>query len=329
MNKHGVIVWLRAIQYKGGNIGSDTEFHISVNGTETRVPANMSTGATRFFDLPVIMQPLQQQEKEIRITVQVTEERETFPDQGMSSQDYVVKPIQGRQTLGPLTVAVRETLGPTRAGALASFVFTFEAEHFEFGQLGVRYVVATHKGWLLVRGENGAKDFSVPHWLSVEVTEITPDREFFTVLEGPLRGQPGSARLRNGVSSLSPTPVRREPPIEMVYHRETLRLEIPGLGVFNVARPPRNPFPVGQTFPVEIPDYPHEGGQQYEKQATFATTWFRIADPEVPDRYLHTGRVSAGCSTVTERERWDEIYHFLINRRRDDRAVATLRVADS
>lgn len=169
MHRHGVIVWLRSIQYKGGNIGSDTDFDITANGMQTHIPVDLIHGTTRFFDLPILMQPVKKQAATIFITVRVKEERELFPDLGASSQDYAVKPLQGRQTLPQLTVTVRENLGLARARALANFVFTFEAEHFEFGHLGVRYVVATDKGWLLARGENGVKDFSVPQWLKVEV----------------------------------------------------------------------------------------------------------------------------------------------------------------
>lgn len=96
--------------------------------------------------------------------------------------------------------------------------------------------------------------------------------------------------------------------------------------MFEVAWPPKNRFPVGATFNVEIPDFPHEPGQRYQQWATFATSWFRIADPKVPDRYLHVGKRSAGCATVKKSKRWDELYRFLINRRLDDQNVATLTV---
>lgn len=328
MRQHGITVHLRSIQYAGRNIGSNTEFTISVNGTETKIGHDINQGTTRYFDLPVLIQTVDDSEVKVAISVDVREERELAPDRGSNTQEFVIR-AHGRQPL-PLTVPVAENLGLLgRSKALADFIFNFEADFFEFGQPGIRYVSATENGWLLVRGENGADDFSLPLQLKVEVTKIDEEREYFTVLEGPLRGQNGSARLRNGVSSLSPSPVRRDTAIELIYHDASNRLQVPELGLFVVAEPPVNPYPIGQVFRIEIPDFPHAGGRKYEKQATFATTWFRIDDPKVPDRYLHTGRASAGCSTVTERKRWDEIYLFLINRRIDDRFVATVRVADS
>lgn len=142
-------------------------------------------------------------------------------------------------------------------------------------------------------------------------------------------GRKGSAKLRNGVSSLSSARVTRSPSIELVYHTKSFKLDVPGLGTFAVAKPPRNSFPVGETFMLEIPDHPHRGGLRYTNRATFATSWFRIVDPKVPDRYLHTGKFSAGCSTVSDAWQWDGIYRFLINRRLDKQHVGKLRVVDS
>lgn len=185
MHKHGVIVWLRSIQYTGGNVGSDTEFDMDVSGTQTHVSVDMKCGTTRLFDLPVFMQVVTNEETRASVAVQVVEEREPVPDRAAMSQDYVIRPVQGRQSLGPHTITVRENLGILGTGALADFIFTFEAEHFQFDHLGIRYVAATEKGWLLVLGENGAKDFSLPQGLQVQVTRTTRDREFFRVIEGP------------------------------------------------------------------------------------------------------------------------------------------------
>lgn len=79
-------------------------------------------------------------------------------------------------------------------------------------------------------------------------------------------------------------------------------------------------------YDVEIPDHPHVGGNSYP-ESTYARTWFRIGHDGA--RYLHTGVFSAGCMTVTERTRWDEIYVKLIKARKGDgRSVGTLEVVD-
>lgn len=85
------------------------------------------------------------------------------------------------------------------------------------------------------------------------------------VLEGPQAGRKGSVALRNGVSRLSPAASSRESAVGMVYHRKALHLEVPGLDSFAVAWPPRNPFPAGAVFDVELPDFPHAPGRAIRK----------------------------------------------------------------
>ena len=79
-------------------------------------------------------------------------------------------------------------------------------------------------------------------------------------------------------------------------------------------------------YDIEIPDYPHAGGNAYPNNK-HATTWFRIYHPE--DRYLHTGERSLGCITVTENNRWDELYTLLIAARKgDDKNIGTVKVIE-
>lgn len=231
MHKQGVIVWLRSIEYTGGNIGKDTAFNLWVNGNKTPLIVDMEAGTTRFFDKVLFMQGVMDQDIELSISANVVE-KDFVDDEGANSLKFIARRVQGRQAVPPLRVAVQENLGRVLSkGPVATFTFTVEAEYLEFGHPGVRYVVATDSGWLLVRGQNGAEDFSLPYLLQVQVTRVTRDREFFTVLEGPLRGTKGSVRLRDGVSA----PVRREPGIQLLYHKHSRQLEIPELGTFRVA----------------------------------------------------------------------------------------------
>jgi len=47
------------------------------------------------------------------------------------------------------------------------------------------------------------------------------------------------------------------------------------------------------------------------------------------ERYLHPGRVSAGCISITETTRWMEIYDSLIKARKGDfMSVGVLEVVD-
>ncbi len=58
-----------------------------------------------------------------------------------------------------------------------------------------------------------------------------------------------------------------------------------------------------------------------------AKTWFRIGHEG--ERYLHTGGRSLGCVTITEVEKWNEIYNKLIKARKGDfLSVGVLEVID-
>ena len=67
--------------------------------------------------------------------------------------------------------------------------------------------------------------------------------------------------------------------------------------------------------------------------ASKAMAWFYLgtgnAKPGDNDRYLHPGRVSAGCVTVTEVSKWDSLYAVLIlSRATGGKDVGTITVQD-
>jgi hypothetical protein len=326
-----VIVCLTEIEYVGVGIGSNTEFSISVNGQR---PVSISTDvihkSSRLFQKPVFMGLVASDKLELSVAIDVIEEDLAVDDKGQNTVSHNLQPVPGRQSLPVVTVGVFENRGLLGSGKAATFRFHFEAERWLPAPAGVRYVVGDERGWRLVRSayQRTPKEFSLPHLLKVLVSRTYRGREYFVVQEGPEAGRRGSVALHNQVSRLSPAPMTREPSVGMIHHKRSRQLEVPGLDRFDVAWPPRNPFPVDATFHVEIPDFPHAPGRTYENRATFATSWFRIADSKVPDRYVHVGKRSAGCSTVTEVKRWDELYRFLINRRLDDRHVGTLTVVN-
>ena len=76
----------------------------------------------------------------------------------------------------------------------------------------------------------------------------------------------------------------------------------------------------GVTYALRLPDFPHPGGNQY---GDYATVWFRVYEGPQGDEYLHRGRGSAGCITVTDNV-WSDIYKYLINKRRGVHFVGTI-----
>lgn len=78
-------------------------------------------------------------------------------------------------------------------------------------------------------------------------------------------------------------------------------------------------------YKIFIPDYPHGYGIAYKEQSKYTVTWFRLSDK---DKYLHTGKLSAGCITIKEIKKWDEIYNKIILSREDAGIIGSVKVID-
>ena len=86
---------------------------------------------------------------------------------------------------------------------------------------------------------------------------------------------------------------------------------------------PLKPWALG-TNDIEIPDAPHKGGLRYPESSRFRT-WFRVGHSG--DRFIHTKAASAGCITVVDRAKWDQVCSILVSGREGDRiSVGTIEV---
>ena len=95
--------------------------------------------------------------------------------------------------------------------------------------------------------------------------------------------------------------------------------------------------PVG-IWDIETPDFPHDLGKGYKEFASHALSWFRIASPGSPNRFIHVGTISEGCATVgiaADRasaagkealRNYEKVYAYLINRRKSPGIVGQLQV---
>lgn len=96
MQQQGIAVRPQSIQYTGQNIGSDTEFDISVNGSKIHIGLDIEHGLTRHFDQPILMQATDGSEVKLEISATVIEERELAPDKGAKYFKPLVIPGQTR-----------------------------------------------------------------------------------------------------------------------------------------------------------------------------------------------------------------------------------------
>ncbi len=185
-------------------------------------------------------------------------------------------------------------------------------------------------GWLQVKFDDSGMVWPIPEYLKVSVTESN-GRENFTILEGRFMDRTASVKRKGWQffdwdGSYFESGIPHKQAAEMTFFRKSEKLEITGLGTFKAITQPDNPVPLG-TSDLEIPYEPHRLGLSYIKKAQYAKTWFRVGHSG--DRFLHCGRVSAGCITVTEYEKWDLIYNHLILARKDAYSIGTVKVLET
>lgn len=198
--------------------------------------------------------------------------------------------------------------------------------------LAVKYIPSTSDGWLLVM-MSGRKT-SFPSGLATSITSQSSGREYGVVSEGVYIGAEFDVKAGNlvgnfeRISNLEVQFVRAGKPVVVdgikYEHQLNLSYSKDGssktLGPFPAKTDPDNPVPTG-LHDVEIADYPHDLGSGY---GAYGTVWFRIG--HTGDRYIHPGRISAGCITCAPNN-WESIYKVLnVARTGDGKSIGKVHV---
>ncbi|GGC00651.1 hypothetical protein [Pseudoduganella buxea] len=190
----------------------------------------------------------------------------------------------------------------------------------------VRHIIGGSDGWLRIKLEPGGEIVSVPEYLQVAVDGSSAGRDHFMVLEGVQKGKPASVTAGN----LTPGPVPLRKAARLVFEKSKGVL-LCGERKLHAITAPHNEIPDG-SHPIQIPDFPHQGGRGYMTDSKYAKSWFFLGNGDAVggllgrDRYLHTGMISAGCVTVDPPD-WTAVYEYLIRcRSNDGRTVGTLIV---
>ncbi len=170
-------------------------------------------------------------------------------------------------------------------------------------------------GWLTVRLEPNQKLIQLPFTLKVQWDDTKEGRDYFTILEGVHKGKKASVKRKDDGKSYLKIGPKYKLPIKIIYYKNRKILKIDGRSEEYEAIMD-NPLPNG-TYIIDLPDYPHcHLGIKYCDKSNRSCTWFRIRGQG--DRYLHTGSVSLGCLTVTDVEKWNNLYNAIIWCRRSD-----------
>jgi hypothetical protein len=188
-----------------------------------------------------------------------------------------------------------------------------------------KFVTGDAKGWLNVRYSNDNSTYPpLPQYLRVEYSGTQAGRDSFLIQEGRPAGRHATVKRREDGSSYLADGSPWLPAGTIFFAVKSGALWYGVAGPVNVTTDPGNPQPYG-TFDLEIPDEVHPLGEAYESQSIYSKSWFRVGHSG--DRYLHTGSISAGCTTCTDIGSWTDIYNYLIRRRKGDgRSVGSMKV---
>lgn len=179
----------------------------------------------------------------------------------------------------------------------------------------MRYVSTDNTGWLRVKLDAGGKIVALPQYIKVKYIERRNGRDYFTIEEGVYKGKDASVSQKSGNQSWLGKPLPAySSAANLVFKKREGKLVTP-IGVIAATTDSSNPISNGR-HPIQLPDFPHDLGRSYVGRASKAMTWFYLgtgnAIPGKNDRYLHPGRISAGCVTVTDVSKWDSLYKKLI-----------------
>ncbi|OGH94329.1 MAG: hypothetical protein A2538_00785 [Candidatus Magasanikbacteria bacterium RIFOXYD2_FULL_41_14] len=177
----------------------------------------------------------------------------------------------------------------------------------------ISYVPETIDGWLVGKDSKG-KGVSIPSFLKVRIDKRDTEHEYISILEGPLYGQKLSVKYRDdGLSYF----VVNNPQTSAALATYSILKRVFSLAgkKYSCADYLKAPWEKG-LYDIEMPDSPHPGGINYVNIAPHAKVWFRVGHSGA--RYIHTGRRSAGCITLTEQNRWEEVWNILVKARKGD-----------
>lgn len=181
---------------------------------------------------------------------------------------------------------------------------------------------ADGKGWLKVKLPSNV--WPLPQYLKVDHKSSSGGRDNFKVKEGRWDGTSGSVKQKRGGSSYLSSSMSHKGSANVKFDKSGGKLWYGGTGPVAAKTMNSNPVP-NANHDLEIPYEPHGLGARYQSSANFSTTWFRIGHSG--DRFLHPGRISAGCVTVTDINKWDSIYNYLINSRSGKKNVGKIKVS--
>ncbi|MDO8592501.1 MAG: hypothetical protein Q7R92_01845 [bacterium] len=308
------------IKYTGDSIGDDIRVEIECLNFWLGLNKTITKGSVASLNAEVGQFFADQDPYYLSMSIKVIERDLIFNDFG--SKQVKIK-IDLRNNLAQTSIheiIVSERRGSAPGKSTATFYVTIEAQVKE----AIGFIPDTKDGWLVGHRDDIKEDASLPTYLKVRLDRVESKREYLTVLEGPLQGVHLWVSLNNQGKSYLLLDSSQTGPVFLTYSisKKTLRLKNK---TYSTTDDPESPWKVG-VYDIEIPDWPHPGGRNYPN-VKYAKVWFRIGHSGA--RYLHTGRFSAGCITIVEQAKWDDLCVILMKARKGDgKSVGALEVTE-
>jgi len=314
---------LTKIKYTGRSIGDNIRVNIEILDKTLQIDKRIKVGSTVEFVEEIGMFSTDQTSFTTKAKITITEKDALFNDTNNTEKVIKVDTENAKPQKFVYTIELREKRFWKNWGkSTAKFEVTIEALVME----AIKYIPDIDNGWLKVRMADGDIIY-LPAFLKVQSEYIERGREYFKILEGSYKDQKASVSLdnENNNNSRLLSDVKHECLIKLQYSISQKKL-IVGNKKYKAADHAGTPWKKGW-YDIELPDYPHKDRRNYVGTASRAKTWFRIGHEG--ERYLHTGSRSLGCVTITEIEKWDEIYNNLIKARKGDfLSIGVLEVID-
>lgn len=300
------------IKYTGKSIGGNILVNIEILDKTLQIDKRIKVGSTVEFMEEIGIFPTDQKSFTTKTKITITEKDALFNDTNNTEKVINIDTENSKPQKFVYIIELREKRFWKNWGkSIAKFEVTIEALVVE----AIKYIPDVDNGWLKVKIEDGDIIY-LPAFLKVQTEYVEGGREYFKILEGSYKNQKASVSLdnENNNNSRLLSDVKHEPLANLQYSISQKKLII-GSKKYQATDYVETPWKKGW-YDIELPDHPHTGGRNYLDKSSRAKTWFRIGHEG--ERYLHTGGRSLGCITITEIEKWDEIYGKLIKARKGD-----------
>ncbi len=312
---------LSKIKYGGDSIGDDIRIEIECLDQVFGMDKKIQNGAEVALNTEIGKFFFDQTTTALPLTIRIIEQDLVFNDMGSKQVKIKVDLRDTSPQTSTYDIPVQELRGLIPGRATAIFTLTIEALVAE----AIRYIPDnTDDGLLKTVREDNKELIGLPMYLKVRFDRIESKREYFTILEGALRGVKASVALdeRNQSHLISKDFQTDAVSLKYSIANKTLRFKNE---TYTTTDDPKMRWKKG-FYDVEIPDMPHAGGLHYP-EARYAKIWFRVG--HTGKRYIHTGKHSAGCITLLEQNRWDDLCIILVKARKGDgKSIGVLEVVD-